>query len=169
MVSAPLSTIDARTPGEPRLLIPQPPRWERNTSLDSELIRYVLTNTSLVADAFSPTVVVTLEHVAGTTVTPQYVLQQQRSTLQSQAGATDLAVQPTTTCGSTAETVNYTVPAQGATAPHPARVLLVAAPYGGDTWSATVTVQAVNSDDPTYQRDASTILTGFQLIPPGGK
>jgi hypothetical protein len=92
------------------------------------------------------------------------VLDQQREGLKTQAGVTDMDVQPANTCGLTAETVSYTLPAQGAVAAHPARVLLVAAPYGGDTWSATVTVQAVNADDPTYQADATTILTGFQMV-----
>lgn len=165
-VSAPLSAIDARNPGEPRLLIPQPAGWERNTSLDSEVIRYVLSNRSLVAESFAPTVVVTLEHVPGTGATPQQLLDQQRTTLESQGGATDLTVQPTTICGATAETIDYMLPPQGAVAARPARVLLVAAPYGDDTWTATVTTQAINADDPTYRQDSSAMLDGFEMLPP---
>ena len=167
-VSAPLTPIDASTPGEPQLLIPQPPGWEPNTSLNNQIIRYALANTALTAASFTPNAVVTLEHVPGTDITPQQVLEQQRTALESQAGATDLEVETTSTCGSAAEIVSYTLPAQGAVAAHPAKVLLIAAPYAGDTWSATVTVQAINADDPTYQQDASTILTGFQMKPPAG-
>lgn len=116
--------------------------------LDSDLIRYVMANRDLIADSFAPNVVVTLERVPGTSVNPQEVLDQQRAGLRTQAGVTQMDVEPVTICGATAETVNYTLPAQGKVPPHPAMVLVVAAPYGSDTWSATVTVQAINADDP---------------------
>jgi hypothetical protein len=35
-----------------------------------------------------------------------------------------------------------------------------------DTYSMTMTVQSVDPDNPTYQRDAETILSGFQMLPP---
>jgi hypothetical protein len=31
---------------------------------------------------------------------------------------------------------------------------------------ATLSVHNADPDDPTYQRDAQTILTGFQMLPP---
>lgn len=164
--SAPLTPIEGVEQDEPRLLIPQPAGWERNTSLDSELIRFAMANRDLTAESFSPNAVVTLEHVPSTDVDPQDVLDQQKSALESQAGATDIDVQSTPNCGSTAETVSYTLPAQGAVPAHPARVLIIAAPFGDSTWTATVTVQAVNPDDPTYVQDAEAILTGFQMLPP---
>lgn len=166
-VSAPMDTIDARGAGEPQLRIPTPEGWERTTKLDSDLIRYVMANRELIADSFAPNVVVTLEEVAGTRLTPQEVLDQQKKGLRIQAGVTDMDVTPGTVCGATAETVDYTLPAQGPVPAHPATVLIVAAPFDGNTWSASVTVQAVDADDPTYQSDASTILTGFQMLPPG--
>ena len=30
----------------------------------------------------------------------------------------------------------------------------------------TLTVQSADPDNPTYKRDAETILTGFQMLPP---
>ena len=34
------------------------------------------------------------------------------------------------------------------------------------TFAVTLTVQSADPDNPTYQRDAETILTGFQMLPP---
>ena len=34
------------------------------------------------------------------------------------------------------------------------------------TFAVTTTVQTADPDNPTYQRDAEMILTGFQLLPP---
>jgi hypothetical protein len=166
-VSAPLTAIDPHDPSEPRLSIPEPAGWERITSQDSDIIRYVIANKSLTADSFTPNVVVTLEHVTGTSFTPQDVLDQQVSVLKSQANATDVDIKPTKTCGAPAETISYNLPAMGNVPARPARGLLVAAPFGGDTWSATLTAQAINSDDPTYQQDVTTILEGFQMVAPG--
>ena len=165
-MQAPLQAIDAHDGSEPRLLIPQPQGWTRNTTLDSDIIRYVLADQSLAANSFTPTVVVTLEHLPGTDITPQTVLDQQRSVLERQAGATDLTVTPTTICGSTAETIRYTAAPQGAVPARPATVLIVTAPYGNDVWLATATTQTTNADDPTYQQDTNTILTGFKMLPP---
>jgi hypothetical protein len=36
------------------------------------------------------------------------------------------------------------------------------------TWAMTMTVQSADPDNPTYQRDVETILTGFQMLPPSG-
>jgi hypothetical protein len=44
-------------------------------------------------------------------------------------------------------------------------MLLVVIKTGGDTYLVGL-VQTVESDNPTYQRDAETILTGFQMLPP---
>lgn len=33
-------------------------------------------------------------------------------------------------------------------------------------WVATLTVQTVKPDDPTYIKDSDEIIKGFQLLPP---
>ena len=35
-----------------------------------------------------------------------------------------------------------------------------------ETYAMTMTVQSADPDNPTYKRDAETILTGFQMLPP---
>ena len=37
---------------------------------------------------------------------------------------------------------------------------------GDSSYVATVTVQTIKPDDPTYIKDSEEILKGFQLIPP---
>lgn len=163
-VSSPLSTIESKSITEPRLRIPQPPGWKRNTELDSELIRFVMVNTDLVSDQFAPNAVVTLERVRGTNVPPQHVLDEERKNLVASGGATDLQVRPGTTCGLTSETVAYTLPNQPRVPAHPAQVLIVAGTFGGDTYAVTVTVQTTNPGNPTYQSDSQNILNGFQVV-----
>jgi hypothetical protein len=47
----------------------------------------------------------------------------------------------------------------------PVTMLLVVIKTRGDTYLVGL-VQTVESDNPMYQRDAETILTGFQVLPP---
>lgn len=167
-VAPPLSTVPSKNAAEPALRLPVPPGWERNTMLDSELIRYVVVNRGLAAQDFAPNAVVTLERVAGTTVTAQQVIDQEKAGLGSGIGSTEPVATPGTTCGLTSETVNYTLSGRGNVPDHPATVLIVVGPFGGDTYAATVTVQAVAVDDPTYREDSQAILAGFQMVPTGG-
>ncbi|PRC60703.1 hypothetical protein C6A85_16690, partial [Mycobacterium sp. ITM-2017-0098] len=44
--------------GEPRLRIPVPAGWERNTMMDSQVIRYAIVAMDLVADGFATSAVV---------------------------------------------------------------------------------------------------------------
>lgn len=44
-------------------------------------------------------------------------------------------------------------------------MLLVLIKTGGDAYLVGL-VQTVESDNPMYQRDAETMLTGFQVLPP---
>jgi hypothetical protein len=49
----------------------------------------------------------------------------------------------------------------------PATTLLVVAESGDDTYLIAV-VQDIDPDNPKYQRDAETILTGFEVLPQDG-
>ena len=162
-VQAPLTSIPALAGGEPQLAIPQPAGWERNTMLDSRLIRFALVNKSLIANRFAPTVVVTLESADGAR-DARKLLEQGRSALVTMGGATDLKVKPATLCGQPAETVDYVAGAMGQLAAHPATVLAAVMQAGGTTYFVTVTIQTTDADNPTYRRDAETILTGFTFL-----
>jgi hypothetical protein len=145
--------------------IPAPPGWERSTALDSELIRFALVNQSLATAGFAPNVTVTLEQVAGEQ-SADSVFEQQRTALVDQGGATDLRSTPGTLCGQPAETIDYTGAPVGAAPSRPVTVLLSALPAGDRTFAVTVTVQAVDAQNPVYQQDSAAILRGFQFLPP---
>lgn len=164
-VDAPMLEIPARGDGEPKMAIPAPPGWERSTALDSELIRFALVNQSLASGGFAPNVTVTLEQIAGEQ-TADAVFEAQRTSLANQGGATDMKSTPGTLCGQPAETVDYTGAPVGGVPSRPVTVLLSALPSGDRTYSVTVTVQALDAQNPTYQQDSATILDGFQFRPP---
>lgn len=164
-VDAPLTDIESQAAGEPILRIPQPQGWSRNTMLDSELIRYAMSNPALGTDEFAPTAVVTLETAAGEQ-DPERVFENQREALATGLGATDISSESHTLCGLPAETIRYQMPQMGGLAPHPAIVVGAVLHTESHTFVAAVTVQTTNPDNPDYQRDAETILTGFQILPP---
>ncbi len=164
-VDAPMTSIPDHNDQEPVMKIPQPDGWTRVTMMDSELIRFTMRNESLVKDGFAPTAVVTLESHRGL-AEPQEVFEAQRDALETAVGATDVKVTETTLCELPAETVDYTTPPIGILPPHPARVLTAVLHTEDTTFAMTMTVQSADADNPTYKRDAETILTGFQMLPP---
>ncbi|WP_328360511.1 LpqN/LpqT family lipoprotein [Mycobacterium sp. NBC_00419] len=164
-VDVPLTTIPSQDRDEPVLKVPQPAGWERVRMMDSELIRYTMRNTDLVSAGFAPTAVVTLESRPGL-IEPNDVFDAQRKGLRSGIGARDMQSAKTTLCGLPAEMVDYEMPSVGGLPPHPARVLCAVLQTDGRTFAMTLTVQSADPGNPTYQRDAETILTGFQMLSP---
>jgi hypothetical protein len=165
-VLAPLSPIQSRSPAEPVLRIPQPPGWQRASGLDSEIVRYAMSNQDLTGNGFMPTAVVTLESGPGTDKDQQKIFDQERATLSDRLGVTNMRTTETTRCGQRAEVVRYDAPALGQIPPRAATTLIVIAAFSGNDYAATVTVQAADPDNPTYVRDSQAILTGFQMLPP---
>jgi len=164
-VDAPMTKIPDHTDEEPLMSIPQPDGWERVTMMDSDLIRFTMRNQSLARDGFAPTAVVTLESHRGL-AEPREVFDAQKDALESAVGATNLQVTETTLCELPAETIDYTTPPLGLLPPHPARVVTAVLLTDDTTYAMTMTVQSADPDNPTYQRDAETILSGFQMLPP---
>jgi hypothetical protein len=164
-VDAPLTTIPALRDDDPVMKIPQPQGWVRTTKLDSELFRFAMTNRSLISNGFGSNVVVTLESAPGIEP-PDGVFESQRGALESTFGATDLSATEHTLCGLPAETVQYQTPAMGNLSPHPGTVMMTVLHTDDKTYAATVTIQTGDPANPTYQRDAEAILTGFQFLPP---
>jgi hypothetical protein len=164
-VDAPLTTIPATNDDEPVMKIPQPQGWVRSTMMDSELIRFVMGNQTLVKDGFAPNVVVTFESARGIE-DPSVVFEGERESLESIAGASDLRVTEHTLCGLPAETVHFRMAEIGNVAPHPAIAVFAVLHTDDMTYATTVTMQSTDPGNPTYQRDSEMILTGFQLLPP---
>ncbi|MBO0677479.1 LpqN/LpqT family lipoprotein [Mycolicibacterium sp. S2-37] len=163
-VDGPWVDIPAAADSEPVMRIPQPPGWDRNTELDSELVRFVLVNTDLTADQFAPNVVVTVEDAPPTD--PRTIYEQARRNLVKLAGATDVVSAPADVCGLPAETVTYRGAATGpATAERSLTTLYVATRDGDRSKLISVTIQTTEPDNPTYQRDAARMLDGFEVLP----
>lgn len=165
-VSAPLTSIDSRATGEPQLKIPQPAGWERASTLDSDIIRFTMRNKDLTADDFMPTAVVTLESIPGDDADTKSIFDQERAALVDRLGATGLQVSDTTRCGDEAELVDYDAPSMGRIPARKIKTLMVAGPFDGTTYVATVTVQSTDPDNTVYARDTGTVLAGFQMLPP---
>jgi hypothetical protein len=146
------------------MVIPQPAGWERLTMMDSEMVRYMLANRGLAADQFAPNVVVTIESIVGTESAAS-VFAKNRNVIETIGGATDLAYTPATVCGQPAERITYTGAPQGTMPARPITTLVAVIHTGGRTFGVAVTAQTTRPDNPTYQRDVETILTGFQLMP----
>ena len=171
-VSAPLTDIPTRTDQEPKLRIPVPPGWERSTKMDSEAIRFSIRNQGLTADGFTPNAVVTLQKVAGDIGKPDQILQAQQEQLTKKLNLKDVTTTQTNVCGAPALSSSYTTPELKLSPkfpPIPARkaTSLGTVYRAGDAnYVATLTVQTIKPDDPTYVKDSGEILKGFQLIPP---
>jgi hypothetical protein len=165
-VLPPLSPIQSRGRTEPVLRIPQPPGWQHASALDSEIVRYAMSNQYLTGNGFTPTAVVTLESAPGTDQDQQKIFDQERAMLVDRLGVTNMQTTKTTLCGHKAELVSYDAPPMGLIPPRMAKTLIVVAEFSGNDYAATVTVQAADPDNPTYVRDTQAILTGFQMLPP---
>ncbi len=171
-VSAALTDIPTRTDQEPKLRIPVPPGWERSTKMDSEQIRFSIRNEALTADGFTPNAVVTLQKVAGDLGKPDQILQAQQEQLTKKLNLTDVTSTATKVCGAPALSSTYTTPEIKLSPkippipPRKATSLGTVYRAGDANYVATVTVQTIKPDDPTYQKDTGEILKGFQLLPP---
>jgi len=171
-VTAPLTDIPTRTDQEPKLRIPVPPGWERTNKMDSEQIRFSIRNEGLTADGFTPNAVVTLQKVAGDLGKPDQILQAQQDQLTKKLNLKDVATTSMNVCGAPALSSTYTTPELKLSPklppipPRKATSLGMVYRTGDANYVATVTVQTIKPDDPTYVKDSDEIVRGFQLLPP---
>ncbi|WP_081586085.1 LpqN/LpqT family lipoprotein [Tsukamurella sp. 1534] len=155
--------LPAKKAGEPRIGLPQPAGWDRQTSQDNDLIRAAIVNKALAADQFAPNAVVTLEDATG--ATPQQLLDAQIEGLKTTVRVEGMtAPVPGTLCGFRTTSVSYSMPAVKA-GQHRATVVAVAVPSGSKLWGVTLTVQTTDPNNATYKRDSETILTGLRITP----
>lgn len=162
-VDAPMLDIPSGD-DEPRLRIPQPPGWERSTEFDNDLTRFAL----LGSDASAPQNIVTVslgilpEPADGDMQTILDDLKTQMiSVLEANDMRTNYVTTETTVCGQPARTHTSegTLPGRTVTGLH------VVTKHEGNVYWAQVVV-GVKPDNATYKRDADTIVSGFQMLPP---
>lgn len=156
---APLLTLDPQGSGEPTLAIPQPAGWQRNTDLDSAVIRGVILTPALRANDFTPNAVVTLADLSASADTAQEAIEVERRDLERNGMAIE-STEPGTVCGLPSTTFTYTLQERPVTA------LIVGAESGDSVYSVAVTLQTTEPDNPTYVRDSTAILDGFQVHVP---
>jgi hypothetical protein len=162
-VSAPMTVIDDKAYGDPVLSVPQPEGWERNTKLDSQVIRFVMVNKALTADNFAANAVVTFESVTSNTQSPKQILDAQQTNLKTKLKATDISATDGTQCGYPSTTITYTSPAMGGVAPRKAKVLGVVIETKDRTYLTTLTIGSADDQNPTFAKDSETILKGFAI------
>ena len=165
-VSVPMTDIPTRTDQEPRLRLPQPPGWERTTKLDSEAIRFAIRSPSLASDGFTPNAVVTLQRVTADAGKWQQILDAQNDQLKTKLKVKDMTITPAQVCGAPAQSTDYMAPAMGKIPARKAVSLATVYQAGDVNYIATVTVQTIKPDNPTYVTDSAAIIKGFQLLPP---
>lgn len=174
-VDAPMLDIPGASDTEPQMRIPQPPGWERSSELDNvdEVLRFALANTDLGAYEHPQNVVVVgLEPAPDADA--QAIFDNLRVELVKMLDAKNLTTDLTTTagtvCGLPTQTITYAGTAMGLGAMNapqgrPATILNVVTKSGGHTYLVTL-MTTTEPDNPKYQRDAETILRGFQVLPP---
>ena len=167
-VDAPMVDIPTASDTEPRMRIPQPPGWRPITDLgDVAAARFAMVNGDPAAYP-RKVVAVALHRVPDASdAEAQVMFDATRAELvemfAKRGWPTELTAKETTVCGLPAETVTYAGdPALNA---HSVAMLWVAVETEGDTYLAMVS-QDFEPQDPSYQRGAETILSGFQLLPP---
>lgn len=144
--------------GEPEIALPQPAGWERNTALDSQVIRMALANPSLARNNFAPNVVITaVTH-------PTDVEDAFRRELEgmSSSGSTALgSPEITTICGYPARIAEYTAEAMGSAPVRPMTTTFVGIEQGA---SSTFIVALVGqSTNPADMDQLRSIIAGVQI------
>ena len=164
-VDAPMVDVPSANDTEPQMRIPQPAGWERVVDLgDVKHTRLALMKSDSANSGSKRKLVTVSLHRAPLTET-QKILDQSRAQLvelyEGKGWPTELTTTPGAVCGQPAETITYAGdPALGA---DPATVLFVAINAGGHSYVAMLLSEPA---DPSYQRDAETILSGFEVLAP---
>lgn len=165
---APVVELATYASTDPIVGVPVPEGWERNTSMDSELIRGTFGNKGLVKDGFASNVTIAMEDVTGTASSAQEGVQAQVDAIAAIGGQL-VSKEDVTVCGNPAALAQIRLPAMG-TIPERDGSLLIVVSESGDTLTATVlTLQTLDSSDPVYLADAATIVEGVQITPQGGR
>ncbi len=162
-VDAPMQDIPT-SDTEPQMRIPQPPGWERSTEFDNDITRFAL----LGSDSSAPQNIVTVS--LGILPEPadgdmQTILDDLKTEMITVLDANDMRTNyvttATTVCGQPARvhTSEGSLPGRTVTGLH------VVTQHEGNVYWAQVVV-GIKPDNSTYKREADTIVSGFQMVPP---
>lgn len=147
-------------PGEPTVKLPLLPGWERNTQMDSEMVRIVLTNPGLARDEFAPNIVMTAEPAPAD---PQEAFDLQMAAVGDMLGPEVPEVVEGEVCGFTSMSFEQPVPPMAGAPDRQIAVQMIVVPNGPDAIAYTMTAQATEPSDPAYRPDLETMLTQIQI------
>lgn len=168
-VSTPMIDIPTAGDTEPRVRIPRPSGWERDTVLgdDDESVRFALAPTELSASERRTNAIIVT--VAPAEAAPAEAIFAEMTDRDPQMATGDLTVTARSVCGLPAQTLTRNEAATDADAAiaRPGTVLQVVAEADGETHVVTVTATA-GPDNPGYRRDIDTVLAGLQVLPAAG-
>jgi hypothetical protein len=168
-VETPMLDVPASSSTEPRMRIPQPSGWDRDTELEDQdaNIRLAVSNTD--AQNAVAVLVRSVPDADAQTIFDDFHAGLVEA-LDEEGLPADLNRTAGTLCGLPSETVTIagtetTMGTAVNTLPSdPATTLVVVAESGGDTYLIAV-VQTIDPDSPTQRRAAETILTGLEVLP----
>lgn len=165
-VDAPMVDIPTQGDAEPQLRVPQPDGWQRDESLDNQLIRYRMVNKAMTKYILAPNVVVSLVHLSDVDAEAEF--DKQLASLRAMPSNTNVVSIRGKQCGYPATTLSFNQPPIAPGTPQRAvraRSMLIGT--GAQQFLATATVQTNDPDNPAYQKDAQLILDGLQVSTPG--
>jgi hypothetical protein len=173
-VNATMVDVPTTSSTEPQMRIPQPAGWESTTQLEDPDTSIRLTAPNTDVDANEPlwnVVDVIVESVPDADAQTIFDgFQASLANILHEEGVqADMTRTAGTLCGLPSETVTLAGAdmrmgaALNAMPGSPVTTLLVVAESGGHTYLIGV-AQAIDPDNPTYQRDAETILAGFEVL-----
>jgi len=163
-VDAPLQDVPSHGGTEPKLRVPQPANWKPIIKATRGTIRYLMGNPALIANMFTPNIVVTLEDAS--VLDAQSIFEDTERGLRRQTKVSDFESTRGTLCDLPSDTITF----------HGARVLsrgqrsvttlAVVAGVGARQYVVTVTAQTAEPDNPTYVEDVKTVMDGLQVLAP---
>jgi hypothetical protein len=169
-VNAPMVAIPAADATEPRIRIPRPAGWEPTTLSDIAGVSFRLTLTP--EGERQNSAAITVDPVPD--MDAQEIFDSLNSTLDEmlteRGMPPNLTTETITVCGLPAQTRTRPGGEVGLGAPNvpvtrPVTTLAVVAKGGAETYLVTL-ITTAEPDNPNYQRDAETILSGLEILPP---
>ncbi|MCV7194290.1 LpqN/LpqT family lipoprotein [Mycolicibacterium brumae] len=155
-VAVPLLVLAPQNASEPTIALPVPPGWDRNTSLDGNLVRAMIGRPGAGPQDFAPNAMVTFGEVVGRAQTPEDLIDGELAGLQK-SGITIEASEPAQVCGLQARRVAYTKNGRPVTA------VIVGAVHDDKHFSIALTVGTPENATADDAADRDTIVNGFRV------
>ncbi len=163
-----LLELEGHSDAEPLVRLPLPEGWERNTMMDSEMVRGMIGAPHLADhDAETvPVINVVFDEVTGFDGDAEEIVDAQVAGY-DQIGGTVLDRSSTEVCGLYTERVEATAQVMG---PEESELSALITVYQteGASYAIVVTAQGPDPQNPEYQEAVDTVFEQIQILPSGG-